>query len=169
LQNFDEFAHMKRTRKWAFVAQEALRLAALGLSPYAIAKRLDLSPSTVTRWKHAGKLGQPKGKRAKRGKAPTDPAKWAAEVRQAYALDVTDDELVTLGERALVASYDPLVPLSTQLAAMGRFQAIAKQLNLVARSAEQAPPAEPEKKVEPPRRMVRAGGVDPRNVLQAVK
>ena len=139
---------MRRTRKWAYVAQEAQRLAALGLSPLEIATRLEVNRSTVQRWMATGKLPNtrrntpdaatvPPGSRP-----PTDgnAATWAAAMRSAYALDATDEQLVDLAHVALsVARSDEAA--SVRLAAMGRFQALVKQLALVARPVAEAPAA----------------------------
>src|SRR5688572_22107946 len=121
---------MRRTRKWAFVAQEATRLAGLGLSGYAIAKRLDVAESSVSRWVKAGKLVLRSGKggdlAADRGviAASCDhhtPEQWAAAVREGYALDATDDQLVTMAESALLLARDPGAAPTFRLQAMGRF------------------------------------------------
>ena len=147
---------MKRTRKWAYVAQEAIRLAALGLSQSEIGRRLEVNQSTVSNWQKQGKLA------IKRVKVkdvsgitaeleqyePLSPEQWAANVRRNFALDPTDDQLVTLGEIALQTVQDPKSKRSEQLSAMGRFQSIAKQLALV-NSAGRAVETEPEKPKRP--------------------
>lgn len=155
---------MKRTRKWAFVEQEATRLAGLGLAPREIARRLGVAKSTVTRWIASGKL-------ARRDPVPQptaqqSPGEWAASVRHDYALDATDAQLVTLAQRALELSLDPTVALPVQLHAAGRFQAIVRQLALVTRLGEattSAPPAP----VRPP--VPRTDRADPRTLLMVVK
>src|SRR5688572_4081287 len=96
---------MKRTRKWAFMAQEAVRLAALGLSPYSISKRLGVSASTVSRWKHAGKLGEP-AKPSKLAKVPSDWRTWGEQMRAIAALNPLDEERVKAGEYALSVLHD---------------------------------------------------------------
>lgn len=160
---------MKRTRKWAYVAQEARRLADLGLTAEAIGQRLELSRSTVWRWMKQGKLpntgrsgvvesGMPAGL------SGSSPREWAAAVRRTYGLDATDDQLVTLAEAALTTARDPGVPAPLRLSAMGRFQALVKQLALVARASEEAP-QKPEPQV--PARAART--MDPRIHLMAVK
>jgi hypothetical protein len=162
---------MKRTRKWAFVAQEAVRLADLGLTPLDIASRLSVKRSTVQRWMAAGKLRDTrrgaKGEQMSSFTKLAKPSEWATVVRKEYALDATDEQLVTLAESALRVSLDPLQPMPVRLSAMGRYQAIVKQLSLVARAADV--PGTP----EAPKREVRAvrarPSVDPRNVLKAVK
>lgn len=163
---------MKRTRKWAFVAQEAQRLADLGLAPVDIAARLNVRRQTVQRWMSAGKMRDTR-RHAKAGRTPsvnisTKPSAWASTVRKEYALDVTDDQLVTLAESALGKALDPLQGVSNQLQAMRTFQGLVKQLALVARQADQeAPPSQPSR---PARRTLptRAAG-DPRALLTAVK
>jgi hypothetical protein len=57
-------------------------------------------------------------------------------VRAQYALDASDEELVILGERALTIAHDATQSPMAQLAAMGRFQAVVKQLALIARQAD---------------------------------
>lgn len=164
---------MKRTRKWTFVAQEAQRLAGLGLSPVEIATRLDVRRETVQRWMAAGKLPDTRrGARAARaatvtGKAAT-PAAWAKAVRAAFALDATDEQIVGLAESALLLARDPAAATAERLSAMGRFQALVKQLALVARLADEKP--EPMvKKAAPARAVARRPVVDTRNILTAVK
>lgn len=163
---------MRRTRKWAYVAQEATRLADLGLSPVEIATRLEVRRSTVQRWMAAGKLTDTRrGAQRSLAVRPKSAAEWAAAVRAAYALDATDDELVTMGEAALRIVHDPRESRPVQLNAMGRFLAIVKQLALAAPATEAVPapaPAE-EPKTPAPARAMRRPGADPRTFLQAVK
>jgi hypothetical protein len=158
---------MKRTRKWAFVSQEAHRLAALGLTALEIGRQLGITKSTVNKWIASGKLVRAKtrtvGPRTSEA-LPLAPAQWAAAVRKDYSLDATDDQIVTCAQQALELAYNMAESPTTRLQASGRFQALVKQLALVARLAEAAP--EP---VKPARVLVSRGGVDPRNVLQAVK
>lgn len=150
---------MKRTRKWAFVEQEATRLAGLGLASREIAQRLGVAKSTVTRWIAAGKL-------TRRAPVPLpsgaqSPAAWAASVRSDYALDASDSQLVTLAQRALELALDPTVAPPVQLNAAGRFQALVRQLALVTRLADTAPAPVPVR--SPFERTARA---DPRLVVQ---
>ena len=166
---------MRRTRKWAFVAQEATRLAGLGLSAKDISVRLDVTKSTVNRWIASGKLPKTGPGASDLGLAAAvteqeqTPAQWAADVRAAYALDSTDDQLVTMAEATLLLTRDPGVSPPLRLQAMARFQGIVKQLALVARRADSADgkiPAEDHKKAA--FRVVRRTGVDPRRALMAV-
>jgi hypothetical protein len=157
---------VKRTRKWAFVAQEATRLAELGLPSSDIARRLGVNSSTVRRWVSSGRLARPTVVAAV-AQVRQSPEEWARDVRATYDLDATDDQLVVMAETALRRALDPLQPASVQLSAMGRFQAIVKQLALVARKAAEAAPEEP--KAKPQARPMRRPGADPRNLLQAVK
>jgi predicted transcriptional regulator len=164
---------MRRTRKWAYVAQEAQRLADLKLSAKEIAERLDVSKSTVTRWIAAGKLG--KGSRpasapekdtliaASKGQTPEQ---WVKSVRNAFDLDATDEQLVSLAESTLLVARDPATPAQLRLQAMGRFQALVKQLSLVARAADAKPVEDaPKRRFQPPTRT----GTDPRGILAEVK
>jgi transposase len=80
---------VKRTRKWAYVEQEAKRLVSLGLGHLEIAKRLGVNDSTIRRWVKAGKL-EKRTTRQRRAAAdaavPTGrPAKWAAAVRKDFS------------------------------------------------------------------------------------
>ncbi len=164
-----------RTRKWAFVAQEAIRFADLGLAPVEIATRLGVKRTTVQRWMAAGKLRDTRrnarGKRLPSIAASGSPSAWAAAVRREYALDATDDQLVTLAESALVTALNPLQPKATQLSAMARFQGLVKQLALVARSADvPAETPKPAPAVKAAARQVQrsAPAVDPRRQLMTV-
>lgn len=159
---------MRRTRKWSYVAQEATRLADLGLSPVDIATRLEVARQTVQRWMAAGKVTDTRRGAPGRatGEQPKSAAEWAASVRAAYALDATDEELVTMGEAALRLAHDPREKATVRLNAMGRYIAIVKQLALVARSANEKPEPVETPTPAPPARPRR---VDPRNLLQAVK
>ncbi len=164
---------MKRTRRWEFVKQDALRLAALGLSADEIANQVGVDRATVFRWKKAGKLQVGSGSSADAAQVPlvtTDQtsAQWAAAVRAAYALDVTDSQIVTIAESALLVAKDPGTPGTLRLAAMREFRAAVKQLGLVARAgAEDGTPA-PEPAVPAKRKtfqVQRRGGGDPRSLL----
>ena len=162
---------MKRTRKWAFVEQEAKRLAALGLQPIDIAKRLGVTKASVNRWMASGKLERRTSARAARvagsGKSPGE---WAATVRKDFALDATDEQLVTIGETALALSLDPSLAAHVRMNAAGRFQAIVRQLALVARKADEQPGDKPERPhVERRPEPVQRTGTDPRRMLMAVK
>lgn len=163
---------MRRTRKWSFVAQEALRLHGLGLSEREIAAQLDVSKSTVTRWKAKGKLPRvvvSNPEPANPVQARQTPAEWAKSVREEYALDATDDQLVTVGETALRLSLDLTVAPAVRMTAAGRFQAIVRQLALVTRRAP-AEVREPVAVNEQPKRpaLVRRPKVDPRKGLMAI-
>jgi hypothetical protein len=162
---------VKRTRKWAFVAQEATRLAALGLSPKDIATRLNVDKSSVTRWMKQGKLAPTRDDRrpVKIGAAKkTTPEQWAAAVRAAYDLDATDEQLVALAVDALKMSRDLAIGPQARMTAAGRFQALVKQLRLIARAqvAPQATPEAPKRQTFEPRHR---STVDPRTLLTAVK
>ncbi|MGE0362814.1 MAG: hypothetical protein AB7R67_19025 [Vicinamibacterales bacterium] len=162
---------MKRTRKWQFIGQEAQRLASLGMSLSDIGRKLDVRKSTVSRWVSSGKLTRPAPGAAKapptkgRSKVQT-PEQWAASVRADYALDATDEQLVTAGQQALELAFNMAETPATRLNAMGRFQAIVKQLAL---GLSDRKVAEPEAPPTPrPVPMVRRSGVDPRQLLSAV-
>lgn len=165
---------MKRTRKWVYVAQEATRLASLGLAPKDIAARLGVSKSTVTRWMSGGKIRSTKAGYVRQrpvGHAqtpipPKTPREWSIDIRNSFDLDATDDQLVTIAESALAMSLDVTATPQVRLQAAGRFQAVVKQLALVARAsdAQEGKPDTPVRRVLPHR-----SGGDPRAVLVAVK
>ena len=108
------------------------------------------------------------------GIRPKSAAEWAAAVRATFALDATDEELVTMGEAALRIVHDPRETRPVQLNAMGRFLAIVKQLALVAPAADaevESAPVEVDA-AQPPAPATRVAArqrTDPRNFLQAVK
>jgi hypothetical protein len=165
---------MRRTRKWDFVKQEAIRLAKLGIAPVDIAKKTGVRRSTVQRWMAAGKLTDTR-QGARGGRAPgvtrsTKPKDWAATVRREYQLDVTDEALVTSAEMALSMAIDPLQSTTTRLTAMGRFQSIVKQLALVAREGAADKPVAPPAPAEQARiqRVTKRPAVDPRRALMSV-
>ncbi len=166
---------MRRTRKWAFVAQEAARLAALNLSPPEIAARLGVNRSTVTRWIADGKLtrSKPRVNTTKLVLQPKQtPAEWAAAVRKEYALDATDDQILMLAEAALGLSLDARVAPHVRMNASGRFQSLVRQLALVTRGAEvPEQPSAPAPIIEPKKshRRIRRPSGDPRAFLTAVK
>lgn len=163
---------MSRTRAWVFVEQEAKRLAALGLTPREIAGKLGVNKSSVTRWIAAGKLTvTPKPSIPTSATIRQSPLEWAASVRDAYQLDPTDDQLVTLGEQALALSLDEQVSVAGRMAASTRFQAIVRQLALPMRGSEAQQPAETpaESPAEAPKRpVVQRSSADPRGILTAV-
>ena len=160
---------MKKTRKWAFVAQEAKRLADLGLAPVDIAARLNVERSTIQRWMAAGKLNDTR-RAAREGRTPaatlaTKPGDWSAAVRLEYTLDATDDQLVTLAELALSKANDPTESTSNRLQASRTFQGLVKQLALVARAADRPDPPS-DKPAERPRRVLPTRSTaDPRALL----
>jgi hypothetical protein len=147
---------MKRTRKWAFVAQEATRLTALGLSPRETASRLGVN-----------KGEKPRATPAKvKVKSRRTPSEWAREIRKAYDLDATDDQLVTLAQAALAMTIDSTAAAQLRLQAAGRFQALVKQLSLVTRRADEPPAEKPESKsAAAPRPSAAAHRADPRKLL----
>ena len=151
------------------MAQEAVRLVALGLSSRDIATRLGVNKSSVTRWMKAGKLANRASDRApvKVTHRRQTPAQWAAAVRRAYDLDATDEQLVALAVIALCLSKDRSIGPQARMTATGRFQAVVKQLRLVARTETSTvvPEAAKRKTFDLPRR----SGTDPRMLLVAVK
>jgi hypothetical protein len=166
---------MGRTRKWVFVAQEAGRLADIGMSPGQIAAALKVAPSTVTRWMQKGRIRRTKGVTGRPRRsvmAPVrqrqTPVEWAAAVREEYSFSPTDDMLVTLGQMALEIALDPRSDTRTQNAATARFRAIARDLDLgLSRQPEVVPqePVPPVKEPRTPLRLVAERKGDPRALL----
>lgn len=169
---------MKRTRKWSYVAQEAGRLAGLGVSAAEIARRLEVNESSVSRWIKAGKLTISRQRRTAQGESDPDPLgeiaksdphpiqspeQWAAEVRQTFALDPTDDQLVTAARLQLETMHDGNATNADRRAASTEFRAIVKQLALIGRGKASETPAEPEAPKRGPLQIVRRK--DPRALL----
>ena len=123
---------MQITRRWNQVGPEAKRLADRGLSPLAISEALGVDRSTVQRWMAAGKIADTRTSRTVEPDSPLaadlPSLAWAAAIRAAYPLDNTDDKLVALADLALQVAENPAESSSVRLAAMGRFQALTKQL-----------------------------------------
>jgi soluble lytic murein transglycosylase-like protein len=154
---------MQRTRKFAHVAPEAKRLAALGLSPTAIAAQLGVNRSTVQRWMAAGQIEDTRVSRA----GPAGPlvadlpaVQWAAAIRAAYALDATDAELVGLADFALSVTQNASELPSIRLAAAGRFQSLVKHLATRIRPTADEQPAAPDQN-----RAASTARADPRALL----
>jgi Homeodomain-like domain len=142
---------MQRTRKYTHVGPEAKRLAALGLSPIAIAERLGVNRSTVQRWMAAGHLEDTRETRTVQSAElpPAPPAvdvpalEWGDAMRAAYTLDATDAKLVALADLALTVAQSPAELPSIRLAAAGRFQSLVKQLASRIRPTVDERPATP--------------------------
>ena len=162
---------MRRTRKWAYVAQEARRLADLGLSAAEIGRRLEVNRSTVHRWMATGKLPDTKGSRL------VGPAVEAASpgrrlgvrrpgrrrcARRMRSMPPTSSSW-TLATAALTVAKAAGEPATVRLQAAGRFQALVKQLALVARKPEAETAPAPSRRRPP----VRAPRADPRAIAAA--
>ena len=118
------------------------------------ARTIGVNRSTVFRWIQQGKVPAP-GTRVRvkrevttRGHLPDnkgpfvptsdvetslhlpDPKHWAAAVRAKYDLSATENTLVDLGVAALAIAEDKEQRPEVRLAAMGRYAALVKQLNL---------------------------------------
>jgi excisionase family DNA binding protein len=132
------------------------------LSPREIARRLGVNYSTVLRWIADGKIT----KRTRTSGGTSGRAvNWAAAVRKDFSLDASDEELIAMGQEALTIAHDRTQAPTVRLAAMGRFQAVVKQLALPARLENQGPI--PAAKPDPP--APRTPRPDPRGLLMAVK
>ena len=163
---------MQRTKKWTFVAQEAQRLASLGLTAAEIAQKVGVHRATVGRWIEGGLLAveQPAHRSVPAVQASQSPREWAAAVRANYQLDATDEQLMTLAEAALEVSLSRSASAAVRMNATRTYQGLVRQLNLVARVAAQEveqPAAEPQRRQHTP--VSRPSGPDPRTLLMAVK
>jgi len=125
----------RKTRAWKYVAQEAKRLAALKCTPAEIAATIGVDKSTVTRWIAKGMLDVASNVvdvstivRPKKS-----PAEWADSIRTEFDLSDTDDQLVTLGESALMISQDANAKRSERLNASRTFLSIETKLALSTR------------------------------------
>lgn len=156
---------MKRTRRWEFVKQDAIRLATLGLSDLEIGQRLDLNRATVYRWRKAGKLtvesASPVGRLGVERLDQT-PAQWAANVRAEFDLDATDDQILRMAEAVAVIARDPHADAKLRLAAMREFRGAVKQLALVTRATQPADAPTPEAPKRQTFQAPKRTGTDPR-------
>jgi hypothetical protein len=130
----------RKTRAWKYVAQEAKRMAALHCSPAEIAAHIGVDKSTVTRWIARGllKVGSNVIDVSTIVRAKKSPAEWAQAIRDEFDLSDTDDQLVTLGEAALMISQDAQAKRSERLNASRTFLSIETKLGLAARRAPSA-------------------------------
>jgi hypothetical protein len=125
---------VKKTHKFKVLAGDAARIVATASSLTAAAKALHVDRSTLFRWIKSGRVPPPGGRcspgpRRSAPVRPQDPAAWARATREAFALTATEAALLDLAEAALVLTSDPTQKADTRLSAMGRFQALVKQLN----------------------------------------
>lgn len=68
--------------------------------------------------------------------APTSPDGWAKWVRDRYELDASEDQLLELAVDSLKLSRDEGQDPKVRLTAMGRYQALLRQLGLEAAEEE---------------------------------
>jgi len=130
----------KKTYVFEALKPEATLLLASGASMTAAARQLGVDRATIHRWVKAGRLARPARRGPRRITAPSPaqvapgapltPADWAESVRTAYDLNPTEVALVELAEAALALAHDPEARPSDRLAAMARFGALVKQINL---------------------------------------
>lgn len=126
---------MKHTHKLRALG-DAPRVVAASPSVAEAARRLKVNPSSVHRWIASGAVPRPAGRQARALTTDTalperqSPEAWSQAVREAYDLSPTEAVLVQLAERALRLASSTDAPPAAQLAAMGRFQALTKQLHL---------------------------------------
>jgi excisionase family DNA binding protein len=157
---------VKRTRKWVYVGQEAQRLASLGMTHRELASKLGVQKSTITRWFASGKLtrARPRRQVGDALQAPKAPAEWAAAIRKDYALDPSDDQLVTLAQQALEFAYNDALSPATRSQARRDFQNLVKQLAL-GLSDRRVDAPEPVRKPTAPPPSPQRSGIDPRTIL----
>ena len=130
---------IKRTWKVQALAADAAAAVATSPSIAAAARRAGVDRSTLYRWAKSNKIPAltPRRRRAILAPSlsadrtvPAVPEGWAAAIRASYMLDATETELVSLAEAALLLARDPLLKPAERLAAMGRFQALTRQIAL---------------------------------------
>lgn len=63
---------------------------------------------------------------------PLTPDQWKAAIERAYVLSATERVTLELARETLLIAFDPDARPSDRLAAMGRFRALVKDLNLEA-------------------------------------
>jgi transposase-like protein len=107
----------------------------------AAARKLGVNRSTFSRWVKQGAVPAPaRGPRPSLpvtgSEQPSEVAAWGDAVRSLYTLNRTELELVTLAEAALELAHDVTQPASARVSAMGRFQALVKQLNFEVEDGE---------------------------------
>jgi hypothetical protein len=127
---------MKKTWKRRQFGPDLVATIAASGSDVEAAARLGVDTSTLRRWRQAGHL-PPRARREPRQAAdvptlegPVTPAAWAADVRARYALTASESALVDLAVAALRLAHDAEARPADRLGAMGRFQALLKQLAL---------------------------------------
>lgn len=125
---------MKRTHKFkAIDVSQAARVIANAKTLTAAARQLGVNRSTLQRWIAAGKMAGPVagGRRAKaRHAGRFGSQQWARAIRQAYELTPADKELLDMAVEARAIARDVGLTAQVRLAAMGRFAALVRQLNL---------------------------------------
>lgn len=122
---------------WKMHDMAAVSAAIAGTSSLRqAAKRLGVHVSTISRLVKAGRVPNRHGLTARSTVAPPakhgpqTPTAWAADVRATYELSATEDQIVGLAAEALVIAQQLDARPSDRLAAMGRFAALTKQLQL---------------------------------------
>ncbi len=134
---------MKQTHKLKALSNVAETVAAAS-SLTAAARYLGVNRSTLHRWIRAGKVAVPAAARpTKRTGLPRGaagpgqtPEGWARAVRRAYTLTGTEQQLLVSATDALTIARDHAARAETRLAAMGRYQALVRQLNLEQEGSE---------------------------------
>lgn len=157
---------MKRSHKLRSLGDIDAVLASTS-SMLEAARALGVNRSTLHRWIVAGKVKRPRWWRTNGPQCPpvTDPDAWVEAV-STRELSATDRQLVELARLALEMARSRTHGTRVRLAAMGRFQAIVRQLRLeddAPVTATVPPPPTAPRVVRP------AGEGDPRRVLMAVK
>lgn len=163
---------MKRTHKLRAMG-DAVDVIANAKTAAEACERLGIDKSTLFRWTKAGKVPAVGSARAGRTDAATtepvpsgDADAWAATVKkQNPDMSPTDLQLLELARLALSMAHKVSPWDAPRLAAMTRFQALVKQLNLTAEAT--ALPAVPQPRPASVARP-RASVGDPRRALMAV-
>lgn len=156
----------KRTHKLRALGNVA-EVIAKAPSVAAAARKLGVDRSTIHRWMEAGKAPRPAAQRTRSedaAKPCETPEAWASRVKRSTDLDDTGQVLLDLAVRALTLARTEKDP-RIQLAAMGRYQLLVRQLFAATDEAGAEKPQTPRR--ETPRQ--RNVATDPRGLLMAVK
>ena len=161
--------HMKQTHKLKALA-DVQTVVNVAPSLDAAAKQLGINRSTLTRWMQQGKITRPASLPARPDVSvvvPPTAEGWKESVLAGHVLSATEQTLVDVADGALRLAKHPETPAFTRLAAMGRFAALVRQLNLEAKRVGEV--GGKPVLTNPARSAMLRTSTDPRAILMAVK
>jgi hypothetical protein len=128
---------MKATWKMRSMAADVARAMSTAPNISAAARQVGVNRSTLYRLIKAGKIPPLTGRRRPvvQSRPPASPdgdpsETWRQKVDKAYVFNATELELASMAERARTMAHNDALKPETQLAAMGRYQQLIRQLNL---------------------------------------